>query len=331
MKYDYYADNRLKTVTDWAYRVTTYEYYPNGLLWRTIRPNSTVQTLEYDAAGQLTRLRDVDGSGSVIAQYDYTYRDNGNIAAEQSSVEEIALDMPDTVMTYTYENRIATYNGQPVEYDADGNMTVGPLNGVMAAYTYDARNRLVSTGDLSYIYDAENNRIGVIEGVYRTDYVINPHAPLSQVLVKTGAEGNQIYYIYGLGLIAQEENGAYRTYHYDLRGSTVALTDENGAVTDRFWYGPYGELVHQTGSTSTPFLYNGRDGVMTDENGLLYMRARYYNPEVRRFVNQDALLGDISDGQSMNRYAYVEGNPVKYVDPMGLWTKEVHKDNPDVP
>ncbi|MEW6536917.1 MAG: RHS repeat-associated core domain-containing protein [Candidatus Auribacterota bacterium] len=64
---------------------------------------------------------------------------------------------------------------------------------------------------------------------------------------------------------------------------------------------------------------------MTDTNGLYYMRARYYNPEVRRFVNQDVLLGNISNGQNLNRYAYVEGNPVKYVDPMGLWTKEVHR------
>ncbi|MEW6536920.1 MAG: RHS repeat domain-containing protein, partial [Candidatus Auribacterota bacterium] len=100
----YYADNRLKTVADWAYRVTTYEYYPNGLLYKTIRPNGTVQTLEYDAAGQLTRLRDVDGGGSVIVQYDYTYQDDGNVAAEQSSVEEVVPDMPDTVMTYTYDN-----------------------------------------------------------------------------------------------------------------------------------------------------------------------------------------------------------------------------------
>jgi len=76
--------------------------------------------------------------------------------------------------------------------------------------------------------------------------------------------------------------------------------------------------VKHTGTTATPFLYNGRDGVMTDANGLYYMRARYYNPEIKRFVNQDVLLGIIQEGQTLNRYAYVNGQPVSYIDPFGL-------------
>jgi RHS repeat-associated protein len=77
--------------------------------------------------------------------------------------------------------------------------------------------------------------------------------------------------------------------------------------------------VNRTGSTDTPFLYNGQDGVITDENGLYYMRARYYNPDIKRFVNLDVLLGSIDSGQSLNRYAYVNGNPVLYTDPYGLF------------
>ena len=48
------------------------------------------------------------------------------------------------------------------------------------------------------------------------------------------------------------------------------------------------------------------------------MRARYYNPEIKRFINQDVLQGNISDGSTLNRYAYVNGNPVSLVDPFGL-------------
>ena len=66
------------------------------------------------------------------------------------------------------------------------------------------------------------------------------------------------------------------------------------------------------------FGYNGRDGVITEANGLLYMRARYYSPELRRFINADIIPGEISDSTSLNRYAYVNGNPVSYVDPFGL-------------
>ncbi|WCT56590.1 pre-toxin TG domain-containing protein [Paenibacillus kyungheensis] len=48
------------------------------------------------------------------------------------------------------------------------------------------------------------------------------------------------------------------------------------------------------------------------------MRARYYNPEIKRFVNRDVLSGSIDDGLTMNRYAYVNGNPISYIDPFGL-------------
>ena len=57
---------------------------------------------------------------------------------------------------------------------------------------------------------------------------------------------------------------------------------------------------------------------MTDENGLYYMRARYYNPDIKRFINQDILTGSIGESPSLNRYSYVQGNPVSYLDPFGL-------------
>ena len=73
--------------------------------------------------------------------------------------------------------------------------------------------------------------------------------------------------------------------------------------------GNYGEVE---------FLYNGQYGVASDANGLYYMRARYYNIDIMRFINQDILTGSIDSSQSLNRYAYVEGNPVNFLDPFGL-------------
>ena len=71
-------------------------------------------------------------------------------------------------------------------------------------------------------------------------------------------------------------------------------------------------------TTLVRFLYNGELGVVTDDNTLLYMRQRYYDTEIKRFINQDILTGSIGDSQSLNRYAYVQGNPVSYSDPFGL-------------
>jgi len=68
----------------------------------------------------------------------------------------------------------------------------------------------------------------------------------------------------------------------------------------------------------TESINNGKYGVVTDANGLLYMRARYYSPELRRFVNADVVQGSIDKAITLNRYAYADGNPVSFVDPFGL-------------
>ena len=67
----------------------------------------------------------------------------------------------------------------------------------------------------------------------------------------------------------------------------MALTDGSGNITDRIEYGAYATTTYRNGSTDTPFLFNGRYCVQTDANGLLYMRARYYNPFLCRFLNPD--------------------------------------------
>ena len=80
----------------------------------------------------------------------------------------------------------------------------------------------------------------------------------------------------------------------------------------------YGKQLARTGTSDITFGYNGRDGVVTDKNGLIYMRARYYSPEMRRFVNSDIIPGKIANAVTLNRYAYANANPAMNVDPSGL-------------
>ena len=187
---------------------------------------------------------------------------------------------------------------------------------------YDYANRLTSAGGSEYTYDLEGHRVGVNEDGIAVEYVVNPTAGLSQVLTRT-KDGRTTYYIYGLGLIGEECGDEYRAYHYDLRGSTVALTGEEGTISDRMTYTPTGELVWRDGESDTPFLYCGEYGVQTDGNGLLYMRARYYSPEIGRFLGEDSVVGSLSVTGSLNRYAYCGGNPVSYVDPEGEFAESV--------
>lgn len=92
-----------------------------------------------------------------------------------------------------------------------------------------------------------------------------------------------------------------------------------GQVTDRYAYTPYGAVQHGQGNaTPNPFTYVGRDGVEDDVNGLYYMQSRYYAPELMRFIQKDANYGgELENLQSLNRYAYVEGNPIDRTDPDG--------------
>ena len=227
-------------------------------------------------------------------------------------------------MTYDDDNRLATINGSSVTSDLDGNLTSAPLtNGAFAAQIFDARNRLITIGGTSSTspttnaYDALNNRIGQTYGTNSVSYVVNPNAALPQVLMRI-KNGVTNYYIYGAGLLYQVTETATATntltYHYDYRGSTIALTDGNGNVTDRIEYSAYGLTTYRTGTNDMPFLFNGRYGVQTDPDGLLYMQARNYNPYLCRFLSSDP--SGFSGG--LNLYAFCNGNPVSYLDPFGL-------------
>ena len=315
VSYAYDRLNRLTNVTDWASRKTSLEYDLASRLRKITRANGTVRVMDYDAAGELTNLWEKTSAGVPIAVFKLGWNAAARVEWEFAAPLPHSYTPPTRTMTYDDDNRLATFNSQSVTHDSDGNMTSGPLtNSTLTNYTYDARNRLLAAGGVSYSYDALGNRTSLTNGTNVTRYVINPTAALSQILLRV-QNGVTNYYVYGAGLLYEATDaGTAKTYHYDYRGSTVALTDGSGNVTDRAEYSPHGTLTHRTGSTDTPFLYNGRYGVQTDPNGLLHMRARYYNPYLGRFVNADP--SGFSGG--LNFYAYADGNPVSMIDPFGL-------------
>ena len=257
----------------------------------------------YDDMCRVRNCRTADLNTGIITNQSFNFDAASNVLADDC--------------IYDVNNRLTSFKENSITYDADGNMTDAFLNEQNVNFVFDSRNRLISDGTHTYTYNAENTRIRSVCNNVETHYTYNTNASLSQLLVKrTG--GNITKYVYGLGLIGEESQGSFKTYHFDYRGSTVAITDEAGIITDTFAYDTYGKLINRTGETNTPFLYNGRDGVMTEENGLYYMRARYYSPELKRFINADVVSGEIANSPTLNRYAYANGNPISNVDPLGL-------------
>ncbi|MBN1891832.1 MAG: RHS repeat protein, partial [Clostridiales bacterium] len=336
VRYSYNLDSSLNSVTDWDGRVTIYGYDSGGRLTSVIRPDGSCETYGYDAKGRIVSQDDYIGSVSINS-YRFEYDAAGNITKITDSESINPEDLKTVTMTYDEANRLITYNGQNVLYDADGNMTYGPLNGIMTEFEYDARNRLIRAGETTYEYNAENRRIAVNEKSRRIEYIMDPVATLSNILVSTVYEstgdgqysstGSETLYVYGIGLIGEKSSDrGYLIYHFNQIGSTTAITNEAGAITNTFAYGPYGELLSGT-SEGFQFLYNGQYGIVTDTNGLYQMRARYYNADIKRFINQDVLIGNISESQSMNRYSYVQGNPINALDPFGLFLMNISKED----
>jgi RHS repeat-associated protein len=316
--YTYDTVGRLSTVTDWANRVTTYTYDYDSRVKRLQRPDGSYQTFTFDAAGQLTQMTDLKADQqTVIFSGVYGFDLAGQLTNETLN-PALAPTTANVTQTFDPDNRLLTHNESAATFDSNGNL-LSIASGVSpASYTYDARNRLISAGGLTYTYNSENRRVALTDSTGTTHFVINPNASLDQVLSKTAPNGTQTFYVYGLGLLNEETNGVPLFYHFDRLGSTVALTSSSGAITGQVSYGSYGEIANQTGTTSTPFLFNGRWGVQTDSNGICFNRARYYHPQLRRFLNQDTVLGSIANSASLNRFAYANGNPISGIDPFGL-------------
>ncbi len=352
--YAYDENHNLVRVTDWANRVTTYTYDENNRVVSVTKPDGSVTTTVYDNMQRITSTVEKTASGAVITGFEYTYDDLSRIVEEKVlanstkacytydnrsrvtnrtvknlsntviSTENFTHDAagnitsaPNSCFQYDINNRLTMYNCQAVPYDMDGNMLSCKLDGKTVSFAYDSANRLISAGGHTYTYNAEDVRIRNLCADEDTTYTYNTNCKLSQLLMKT-TNGVVTKYVYGRGLIGEEVNNAFKTYHFDCRGSTIAITDAGGNITDTFRYDTYGKLIERTGESVVIFGYNGRDGVVTDKNGLVYMRARYYSPETRRFVNADIVAGDISNAITLNRFAYANGNPVSFVDPFGL-------------
>jgi RHS repeat-associated protein len=225
-------------------------------------------------------------------------------------------------VTYTINtvNEVtALSDGTSFTYDSNGNRTQKTKGTDTWVYTYDYANRLTeeeknSTTEGEYNYDGDGKRIQVTENNVTTTYIYSG----LNVLYEENTTGSSTS-IYGpTGRIAkrttinQQSNTYY--YHTDHTSSTRLVTDGNKNIVTAVTYHPFGNPCTQEGSED--YLFTGKE---KDVTGLYYYGARYYDPELGRFLTRDSLKGSTANPQSLNRYTYCLNNSLKYVDPTGLW------------
>ncbi len=350
--YTYDAVNRLTSLKDSANLSFAYSYDAANRLTSRGAPNGVTSSYCYDDLDRLTSLMHNKGATTLSGNL-YTYNDANNISSWTTQTAQRAYTY-DTVDRLTgvsnFESPAENYT-----YDADGNRTASHLS---ATYSYQAFNKLTSTASATYTYDNDGNLVSKTDSLGAWTFSYDEENRLTQVNKPGGPIVNYKYDGLGRRIQRTTSAGANERYVYDgadtlidlnadwsvattyfndlgidnhLRQtnattgvsyfltdhirSTAALADATGDVVEQGLYDSFG---NSPGNARTRYGYTGRE--RDPDTGLLYYRARFYDPLVGRFVSEDP--AGFNGGA--NWYGYVANQPVDSVDPMGLWSTDAH-------
>ena len=314
VQYNYYKNNWLKSVEDWEGKKTSYYYRSDGSMDYCTLPNGTSCHYEYDASNNdLIKLYYKRSDESLIVEYDIIRDDLGRI-------DELTKNEPMGLVgegPYSHSGNFTDYNfsqdyaGNSIAINPNGNQESDGEN----SYTWDNYDMLtsVNTTGKVYRYDGLGMRRESLDNGTLNRYIYDISG-MGNVIAEWAQDGSVIYYIHGAGLHYRKvQNGnAYddATYHYNLQGSTVAISNEAQNLTHRYQYDTWGKMTWSDETDDNPFTFVGQYGVMQESPSLYWMRARYYDAEQGRFLSQDPLW-------STNLFAYAGGDPVNLVDPEG--------------
>ncbi|MEW6426450.1 MAG: RHS repeat-associated core domain-containing protein [Thermodesulfobacteriota bacterium] len=298
----------------WGDGAMTFDYDAVAELVRETRSNGVITDYQRDGGRRLTAIRHRRQGGAEFASFVASYDAAGNCLSEEASgTPSPPLPAPVAAITYNDLDQIVNWGGSPCTYDADGNLA--GFAGMTGAY--DAESRLTSLtrgdGTTNFTYDG-NGELILVAGPARTVRYYRDRR--GRLLFEADANGTVLAnYIYaGARLVARGTKAAgYRFYHYDRIGSTVALTDGSGNVAARYAYTPYGEKSVDGDGGDNPCTYAGAYGVLDYGDGLYFMKNRFYDARLGRFLQRDPTGYD----GGLNLYEYVGGNPVNRIDPAG--------------
>ena len=298
--------------------IFTYSYDTGGHRTQVEEANGDVVTWSYDALGQLIREWRSGANGYDIS---YAYDELGNrLTKEEGGV----------ITTYSYDaaNQLSCFEDNTgitsFSYDENGNTTLElHSSGERVSYSWDVNDRLIQVelpnGAINtFTFDGNSKRRSIIDSQGERYLIWDREATLAEL----DSGGNTISQYthspsdYGK-LISQHRSGSTSFHHFDVVGSTRAMSDSMQSITDTADYSAFGAEVSRAGTTVTSFRWLGEAGYYKDVDTSLYLlRARHYNSAIARMASKDNL---ISSGESLagNLYHYVQNNPISLFDPSG--------------
>ncbi|MFA0924947.1 RHS repeat domain-containing protein, partial [Xanthomonas fragariae] len=261
-------------------------------------------------ANQVTGLAWGKAGQAALGSLGYGYNSVGQLVAQTGTHASQSLPPASSGNSFDDNNRQTKANNVALSYDESGHL----LNDGSRSYIWDDRDRLSEiqqggTTIASFSYDALGRRTVKTEGGTSTQYLYDGQDAVQET---QGTTVNPI--LTGLGIdqrYARNDTGGRTYFLSDQLGSTRLLTNAAGGVVQRYEYDPYGTTTQSSTAYTNPYQYTGRE---KDSSGLYYYRARYYRPQWGRFISEDP----IGLAAGLNSYAYVEGNPLAFTDPLGL-------------
>ena len=234
--------------------------------------------------------------------------------------------LSEKVFSYNGRNQVTSVEnvGDPnatvsYGYDENGNQVSRVSAAGATTFTFDVKNRLVEAGaDGSTLGSYRYNFMGLRVQKTTADsgeerYVYDQQS----VLLRRGEAGAVTKYEYGpTRLLSVNDSGDGRAYYlFDALGSVTDMTTAAGIVLGRYQWDAWGNKRSSIETDANPFGFTGHEH--DDETGLVYAKARFYDPELGLFLSEDPVMGGVGEPPSLHRYLYAFQNPTVYVDPDG--------------
>ncbi|NEQ99704.1 MAG: RHS repeat-associated core domain-containing protein, partial [Cyanothece sp. SIO2G6] len=328
--------------TDWVESIThtdssgavlasvTYERNTDGTPHTITREEGTYVKLDYDDSLRLEQETYYSAGGIIVDEIAYTYDTDGNRQSVSSGVAEGTYAYDNT--THQLSGIISSSGDESYLYDSSGRIWQIFRDGETLTLSYNADEQLEKVTDSSgatvveYTYDAEGRRLVVDD----REYVVAPMVgtELDSPHLVTNADGDVVSsYVYAgaMPLMHLDANGDPVYYLTDAMGSVIGLADGDGVSAANIHYDSFGNVRSATGAQATvssaaggDFRFQGQ--WLESDTDLYHFRARYYDPEVGRFISRDPVDIIEMEPESSNPYQFVYNNPLIFSDPTGEFT-----------